>query len=204
MDNFVNMPEPNGLETRIALGDLNNRSTSFDRSLNYSYGVLTLFSKTFACIKPAFYNYEYDQRIEYSPSETVIFDPSIALIHGIDGRINAQKNVYLVRYLDGGTTVNSKTGETQPTIDYSVPIEIMMKHSKKQCVFLTVESGFAVMKKTTDAENTGSIESGISVIRELDEKALSDLKTLIDSEIKKQGFAYSSEFPRYLYAVLGT
>ena len=204
MDSIVNVPEHNALVTRISLEDLNTKSTSYDSTLNYSYGVLTLFSKTFACIKPAFYNYEYKQRIEYGHSEIVIFDPSTALISGVDGKVNAQKNVYLVRYVAGGTTVNAKTGETQPTIDYSAPVEILLSHAKKQCIFLAIEDGFVVMNITAYAENAGTSKSVSSAIRELDEKSLSDLRAIIDSEIKKQGFAYSSEFPRYLYEVLGT
>ena len=204
MDNIVSAPEHNTLETRISLEKINTKSSSYDSTLNYSYGVLTLFSKTFASIKPAFYNYGYDQRIEYVNSEIVIFDPSAASISGVDGKVNAQKNVYLVRYVAGGTTVNIKTGETQPTIDYSVPVEILLTRSKKQCIFLAIEDAFVVMKITDYTENAGTSESATSEIRELDEKTLSDLKTIIDSEIKKQGFAYSSEFPRYLYEVCGT
>ena len=62
MDSIVNVPERNTFETRISLVDLNTKSASYDSTLNYSYGVITLFSKTFACIKPAFYNYGYDQK----------------------------------------------------------------------------------------------------------------------------------------------
>lgn len=204
MDSIVNMPERNTFETRISLVDLNVKSASYDIALNYSYGVLTLFSKSFACIKPAFYNYGYDQRIEYIHSEIVIFDPSLALISGVDGNINAQKNVYLVRYVAGGMTMNAKTGEMQPTIDYSAPVEILLTHSKKQCLFLAIEDGFAVMKATSYIENAETSKSATSAIRELDENALSELSILIENEIKKQGFAYSSEFPRYLYEVLGT
>lgn len=204
MDSIVNVPERNTFETRISLVDLNTKSASYDSALNYSYGVLTLFSKTFACIKPAFYNYGYDQKIEYAHSETVIFDPSTALIGGVDGKVNAQKNVYLVRYVAGGTTVNAKTGETQPTIDYSAPVEILLTHSKKQCIFLAVEDGFVVMKITAHSENAETSESASLAIRDLDEKALTDLRAIIENDIKKQGFAYSSEFPRYLYGILGT
>ena len=204
MDSIVNVPERNTFETRISLVDLNTKSASYDSALNYSYGVITLFSKTFACIKPAFYNYGYDQKIEYAHSETVIFDPSTALIGGVDGKVNAQKNVYLVRYVAGGTTVNAKTGETQPTIDYSAPVEILLTHSKKQCIFLAVEDGFVVMKITAHSENAETSESASLAIRDLDEKALTDLRAIIESDIKKQGFAYSSEFPRYLYGILGT
>jgi len=204
MDSIVNVPERNTFETRISLVDLNTKSASYDSTLNYSYGVITLFSKTFACIKPAFYNYGYDQKKEYVHSEIVIFDPSTALIGGVDGKVNAQKNVYLVRYVAGGTTENAKTGETQPTIDYSAPVEILLTHSKKQCIFLAVEDGFVVMKITAHSENAETSESASLAIRDLDEKALTDLRAIIESDIKKQGFAYSSEFPRYLYGILGT
>lgn len=204
MDSIVNMTEHEALVTRISLEELNTKSTSYDSALNYSYGALTLFSKSFACIKPAFYNYDCEQRIEYDHSETVIFDPSTALIRGVDGKVNALKNVYLVRYVAGGTTVNAKTGEMQPTIDYSVPVEILLSHSKKQCIFLAIEDGFVVMNVAAYSEKVETGEPASSAIRELDEKSLSDLRAVIEREIKKHGFAYSSEFPRYLYEVCGT
>lgn len=204
MDSIVNTPEHEALVTRISLDELNTKSTSYDSALNYSYGVLTLFSKSFACIKPAFYNYDCEQRIEYDHSETVIFDSSTALIRGVDGKVNALKNVYLVRYVAGGTALNAKTGETQPTIDYSAPVEILLSHSKKQCIFLAIEDGFAVMNVAAYSEKVGTSEPASSAIKKLDEKALTDLRAIIDNEIKKQGFAYSSEFPRYLYEVCET
>lgn len=45
MDSIVNVPERNTFETRISLVDLNTKSASYDSALNYSYGVITLFSK---------------------------------------------------------------------------------------------------------------------------------------------------------------
>ena len=65
MVNTENLQEVNYIESRTSLDELNAKSTMFDSSLSYSYGVLTMFSKAFACIKPAFYNYEYSLGIEY-------------------------------------------------------------------------------------------------------------------------------------------
>lgn len=206
MDNFVNIPDSNGAEMRIALEDLNSKSVSFDSSLNYSYGVLTFYSKIFACIKPAFFNSEFTTESEFSHPEIAIFNPSKASIEGEPAKINSQKYVYLVRYVDGGLTTNEKTGELQPTVDYSVPISVLTKHSKKQCVHLFVNNGFVLIKSTESSDSIHEHVNDESIITELNSTAIQKLITTIKSEINKLGlgFVYASEFPRYLERSVGT
>lgn len=204
MVNTENLQEVNYIESRTSLDELNAKSTMFDSSLSYSYGVLTMFSKAFACIKPAFYNYEYSLGIEYKHSEIVIFDPTKASMGDTDEKINAQKNLYLVRYADGGVTTNQKTGETQPTIDYSVPLEILLKCTKKQCVCLEVLENSAILRMLPPAESN-NLSKSISVAnREIDESTVAILESKINADIKRQGFAYASALPAYLGEACGT
>lgn len=204
MDITVNAREVNYIETRTSLEKLNAKSTVFDSSLNYSYGVLTLFSKSFACIKPAFYNFEYSQRIEYNHSEIVIFEPMKASMVDTDEKINAQKNLYLVRFADGGVTTNQKTGEIQPTIDYSVPIEILLNCTKKQCVCLEIAENAVILKMLPPTEDKKLSKNILTSNRELDNSAVVLLESKINADIDRQGFAYASQLPVYLDEVCGT
>ena len=204
MDNIINVQESNYVEKRTSLDELNDKSNTFDSSLNYSYGVLTLFSKAFACIKPAFYNYEYSGWVEYKHSEIVIFEPIKASIVDAEEKINAQKNLYLVRYMDGGVTTNPKTGETQPTIDYAVPVEILLKCSKKQCMCLEIVDHSAIIRMLPPSGEKGLSENISVDNKEIDEDVIGLLKSKIFADIDKQGFAYASELPTYLEEACGT
>ncbi len=204
MDNIVNVQKSNYVEKRTPLDELNDKSTTFDSSLNYSYGVLTLLSKAFACIKPAFYNYGYSHWMEYKHSEIVIFEPIKASIVDAEEKINAQKNLYLVRYMDGGVTTNPKTGETQPTIDYAVPVEILLKCSKKQCMCLEIVENSAIIKMLPPSEEKGLSENILVDNKEINGDVICLLKSKIFADIDKQGFAYASELPAYLEEACGT
>lgn len=204
MDNIINVKESNYVEKRTSLDELNDKSNTFDSSLNYSYGVLTLFSKAFACIKPAFYNYEYSAWVEYKHSEIVIFEPIKASIVDAEEKINVQKNLYLVRYMDGGVTTNPKTGETQPTIDYAVPVEILLKCSKKQCMCLEIVDHSAIIRMLPPSGEKGLSENISVDNKEIDEDVIGLLKSKIFADIDKQGFAYASELPTYLEEACGT
>ncbi len=207
MDNIVNVQESDYFETKIPLDELNAKSTIFDSSLNYSYGVLTMLSKAFACIKPAFFNNSYEEGIEYSPSEIVIFNPSNVALNGIDGKINTTKKMYLVRYRDGGIVNNPKTGDAQPTIDYSVPIEILFGSSKKQCIYMTIENDILVVKTIKVSDSNNKTQKNLEekhFVEELDETAISILREKIIEDISNQGFSYASEIPQYLYEACGT
>ena len=192
------------IETRISLAELNNSSELFSNSISYSYGILTLLTKSFASIKPAYFAPEYEQRIEYDSSKIVIFDPSNASFSSPDKKIQTQKYVYIIRYVARGTTVNAKTGETQPTIDYSIPLEILLEYPKDQCLLLTIDDSFATVKAKPKTENSQAKESEPAAIKDLDEATLSALISLLNSEINKQGFVYAANLPQYLYKVCGT
>lgn len=196
-------------EVRIALEELNDNSQSFQISLNYSYGILSFYTNSFASIKPSFFNFKLGEKKEYSHSDMVIFAPLDASIVGVDGKIKTAENLYLVRYMDGGHTVNPKTGETQPTIDNAVPVAILMACSKKQCEYLYVEDGFVVWKmypqpasKKSVPEPTEKINA--EVVNVLDETAVTALADFLMTDIHLRGFSYSSKLPDYLDRICGT
>lgn len=198
-------------EVRIALDELNGNSQSFQNSLSYSYGILSFYTNSFASIKPSFFNFNFVEKKEYLHSELVIFTPSEASIVGIDDRIKTTENLYLVRYMDGGQTINPKNGEMQPTIDKAVPVEILMTCPKKQCEYLYVEGGFVVWKMCPRSvpqhpvSISGSIEkTALDALTDLDDASISALTDIVMADIELRGFSYSSQFPEYLGKICGT
>lgn len=198
-------------EVRIALDELNGNSQSFQNSLSYSYGILSFYTNSFASIKPSFFSFNFVEKKEYLHSELVIFTPSEASIVGIDDRIKTTENLYLVRYMDGGQTINPKTGEMQPTIEKAVPVEILMTCPKKQCEYLYVEGGFVVWKMCPRSvpqhpvSISGSIEkTALDALTDLDDASISALTDIVMADIELRGFSYSSQFPEYLGKICGT
>lgn len=115
----------------------------------YEYGLVNIFTTQYALINTQYYNRNHFPDAAYNIDNTVYFVPRETIITP-EPRLKTGKYSYLVRYVRKGTITNPTTGLEQPTIDSSLPLEVVYAFSKKQCASIVVDGEKIKIKYTGD------------------------------------------------------
>ena len=108
-------------------------------SVPYRLGLINMFGAKVGFIINAFFNKALIQGENFLDDESIIVDVQKVKTVPEDTRFSTFKNIYLVKYVPGGTMTNEKTGEEQATIDYEYPVVIVRTFNKKATAYLAIE-----------------------------------------------------------------
>ncbi len=112
----------------------------------YRYGLLTKKFKQYAEIHRLYLNGEYYGPSTLDDRDFVQFNPEEArVISHISEALSTSKRIFLVRYVQKGTELNSSDGKHHPAIDYDLPIEVLYTFNRKNIASMQVQEEQVVM-----------------------------------------------------------
>ena len=185
------------LEETMNVDELYEGSSKLAAS--YQNGIIYLFSSNVGFIAKQFCNKKLLPDIEISNLDSIILDPSRIEFAPKEIQIQSFKQIYLVKYVPGGTMLNVKTNIEQPTINYDYPVIIVKAFSRKQTAWLSVEENILLCKSCELLENSEDIVSS-SIVRLPD-----DLRDAVCGELQRRMMnnylLYAPSFPEVLRSV---
>lgn len=169
---------------------------SSDVTALYKIGIIYLFGSKVGFITQHFCNKKLFPDVEISNLDCILLDPSKIKIIPEDVQINTFKQVYLVKYVPGGTMLNIKTNIEQPTINYNHPVIIIKAFSKKQTARISVEGN------TVSCKFSEGIEASDNAISLPNVQLPDSLRDAVCKELQKRmintHFLYAPSFPEVL------
>ncbi len=172
---------------------------SAERTMSYRIGIIYLFGSKVGFIAKQFCNKKLLPDVEISSLNSVLLDSSRIKFIPEDARIQTLKQVYLVKYVPGGTMLNVKTNIEQPTINYDYPVEILKSFSRKQTAWLSVE-GNTVSCKASDVSE--ALEDAMpSPIVQLPDSLREAVCGELQRRMANKYFLYAPSFPDVLRSV---
>ena len=165
-------------------------------SVPYRLGLINMFGAKVGFIINAFFNKALIQGENFLDDESIIVDVQKVKTVPEDTRFSTFKNIYLVKYVPGGTMTNEKTGEEQATIDYEYPVVIVRTFNKKATAYLAIEEeGIRCKTKHGFEYSEGFKQVNAKERSILDESARTTLKLKLAKQLGEATFFFAPSFP---------
>lgn len=170
-----------------------------EQDVPYRLGLINMFGTKVGFIVNAFVNKTFIHEEFSQNNNSIIVDVQKVKVLPEDSNFSTFKNVYLVKYVPGGTMINEKTGEDQQTINYEYPIVIARMFNKKSTAYLSVElDGIRCITKNGFEHSEDSTEVSIEPEKKLDNNARVSLQLELAKQLGEATFFFASAFPDIL------
>ena len=164
----------------------------------YRNGIIYLLNSKVGFIANQFCNKKLLPDVEIANSDAILFDSSRVKYIPEDAYIQTLKQVYLVKYVPGGTTRNEKTNLEQPTINYDYPVIILWAFSRKQTAWLSIEGSVVSCKSKEEIADSETAAPSQTV--PLPENLRDAVCEELHRNLEDGCFFYASAFPEVLHS----
>lgn len=189
------------VEKQVLFSNLLNEGFDNENLDGYRVGLLTFFGGSVAFISSEYASKFSKENGTAYETDTVMFFPKQTKFVPENVAIQTYKNLYVIKYMPGGTVINEKTGSEQKTINYEFPIEVLYTIDRKKCTHVRISDSAVIYNCAGDtANNISEVTHSVSTV-ELEENQREKIRIELIKETEPRGFFFASSFPSLLNKV---